>query len=242
MKERYSVTLGSLRIPKGIPLPEYDEVNEHIAKLTRDKLDVRGGFSSAWNGIVYRLISAEKYATAFSESIVNSSAPEPAERYLQDHSLFGFFTCAISSLDCLFFASYCAANLYSEAYFPIQSANDLRNISPKNVAENYRKLFPDVNISLRMQNCVSSETYREIKDRRDVLTHRGTPPRQHYFSTTNNDTPSSISANPRDLPSQWNYSIPLEVSTLRNSLDFLNDSQENLICAFRDFVVNTLAR
>ena len=205
-------------------------------------MDVRGGFSSAWNGIVYRLIGAENYAAAFNESIVNSSAPESAERYEQDHSLFGFFTCAISSLDCLFFACYCAANLYDETDFPIQSKNDLRKISPENVAKNYRKLFPDMNVSLEMQNCVSSEIYKEIKDRRDVLTHRGTPPRQHYFSTTNNDKPSTIATNPRDLPSQWNYVIPLDASALRNSLDFLNDSQESLICALRDFVVNTLAR
>lgn len=113
-----SRTLGAFHAPAGLPLAEYDAVNEHVAHRAPGNKDVWHGFASAWKGVAYRLRAAQEHAEGFRASIVaSSSAPEPNERYRQDHDLFGFVVCALSILECFFFASYCVGSMLDTTHF-----------------------------------------------------------------------------------------------------------------------------
>lgn len=230
-----SRTLGAFDAPAALPLVEYDAVSEYVSRRASGNEDVWHGFASAWNGVAYRLRAAHEHADGFRVSISASSAPEPNKRYRQDHNLFGFVVSALSTLECFFFASYCIGSLLDASRFPLSQAKDLR-FYPEDVSEQFGKAFPNDVLSSVMEVCLSSREYEQLRDLRNVLAHRGTPPRKHFLGTRNTDTPSAIPANLIDLASRWRYDFSLDPRCLDPYLAFLNKTLSQLVVEASRFV------
>jgi hypothetical protein len=231
-----SRTLGVFDAPAGLPLAEYDAVNERVSRRASGNKDVWHGFASAWNGVAYRLRAAHEHADGFRASISASSAPEPNERYRQDHDLFGFVVSALSTLECFFFASYCIGSLLDTTLFPLSRAEDLKKPYPKHVSKQFRKAFPNDVLSSEMDVCLSSHEFKQLSDLRNVLAHRGTPPRQHFLGTGNTDTPSAIPGNLVDPASGWRYDFPLDPRCLDPYQTFLDKTLSQLVIEASRFV------
>lgn len=230
-----SRTLGIFDAPARLPLAEYDAVNERVSLRASGNKDVWHGFASAWNGVAYRLRAAQEHAEGFRASISASSAPEPNERYRQDHDLFGFVVSALSTLECFFFASYCIGSLLDTTLFPLSQAKDLK-FYPKDVAEQFGKAFPNELLSSKMKDCLSSDEFKQLSDLRNVLAHRGTPPRKHFFGTGNTDKPSAIPGNLVDLASGWRYDFSLDPRCLDPYQAFLDKTLSQLVIEASRFV------
>jgi hypothetical protein len=103
-----SRTLGVFQVPAGLPVIEFDAINERVSQQSIGNKTLWHAFASAWNALAYRLRAAQEHCLAFTESVAISSAPPPPPegRYQQDHDLFAFVACTVSAIECLHFAAY----------------------------------------------------------------------------------------------------------------------------------------
>lgn len=97
--------------------------------------------------------------------------------------------------------------------FPLSRTKDLK-FYPRNVSHKFLKVFPADALTSEMEVCLSSHEFAQLTDMRNVFTHRGTPPRQHFFGTRDTETPSAIPGNQVDLASGWRYDFCLDPECL----------------------------
>jgi hypothetical protein len=228
-----SRTLGAFAAPTALPLADFDAVNERVSQQAVHDKDLWHGFASAWNGVAYRLRAALEHASSFALAISASSAPPPNERYRQDHDLFGFVISAISALECFHFAAHCMGSLLDPGLFRLTRPADLK-FYPRDVRDRFQQAFPGDSLSVAIAACLSAPEYAQLNDLRNVLGHRGTPPRLHLLST-GTDQPSAIPSNVADLASRWRYDFPLKPGCLDSYTIWLQRSVRELIIAAASF-------
>jgi hypothetical protein len=234
MNTQFCQTLGQLEIPEALPVAEYDFVNQQASQFAETEKAKWRAFASAWTAVPYRWRAMHEHASDFGKSIAKSSAPEVNERFQQDHDLFVFVTSAVSSLECFFFASYCLASLINSAGFPISNERDLK-FYPKDVAKLFQKSFPIDSITSSMSLYVAASELEVLQDLRNVLAHRGTPPRAHFLSTGPEDTPSAIPGNLKQLASSWQYNFTLETGCLDSYRSFIDKALSQLVLDLASF-------
>jgi hypothetical protein len=174
-----STTLGNFAAPAALPIAEFDAVNERVSRRSSGNGDVWHGFASAWNGVAYRLRAALEHEVAFTASLSRSSAPPPDERYGQDHDLFGFVVSAVSAVECFHFAAYCMAALVDPAGFPLTQSKNLK-FYPTDVRGRYQRVFPAETLTRVMTSTLAAPECDQLTKLRNVLAHRGTPPRMTF--------------------------------------------------------------
>jgi hypothetical protein len=228
MNTQFSQTLGQLEIPGALPVTEYDFVNQKAARFAESEKAKWYAFASAWNAVAYRWRATHEHASDFEASIAKSSSPEVNERFRQDHDLFVFVTSAVSTVECFFFASYSLASLVNPASFPISNEHDLK-FYPRDVASLFQKSFPTDSITSSMSTCLAAPELLLLQDLRNVLAHRGTPPRAHFASNGPKDTPSAIPDNLKQLASAWQYNFALEPGCLDLYRSFLDATLGQLV-------------
>jgi hypothetical protein len=213
MSNPISRTLGQLDIPKALPVAEFDLVNQRVSKYAETDKAIWHAFASAWNAVVFRWRAAHEHGSEFIRSVTKSSSPEINERFRQDHNLFVFATSAVSAIECFYFASYCFASLVDSASFPMSKQSDLR-FSRNDVVVGFQKIYSTDSITFLMASSLESSEFHELIDLRNVLAHRGTPPRLHFGSNCHKDAPSAIPRNLKELAPNWQYDFALEPSCL----------------------------
>lgn len=223
-----SRTLGAFTAPASLPVGEFDAINERVAQRSSGNKAVWHAFASAWSGLAYRLRAALEHSAAFLGSVSASSAPPAEQRYRQDHDLFAFVVCAVSAVECFHFAAYCIGSMANAAIFPFSQPSHLK-FYPRDVLDRFVQAFPGDSITAAMQSCLASPEYATLTDLRNVLAHRGTPPRQHFLSTSGPDTPSAIPANLGDLASNWRYDIELNAHCLDPYRAWLENSLRKMV-------------
>jgi hypothetical protein len=229
-----SRTLGEFQVPAGLPVIEFDAINERVSQQSVGNKTLWHTFASAWNALAYRLRAAQEHCLAFSESVGSSSAPPPEERYKQDHDLFAFVACAVSTVECFHFAAYCIGALAAPATFVLSNPSNLK-FYPRDVLACFLQAFPNQAITGVMQHCLSSPEYATLTQLRNVLAHRGTPPRQHFMSTSGPDRPSAIPSNLSDLAASWRYDLELNAGCLEPYRAWLDDSVRTLVIGAASF-------
>lgn len=234
MNTQFSRTLGQLEIPGALPVAEYDFVNQRASRFAETGKAKWHAFASAWNAVAYRWRATHEHASDFETSIAKSSSPEVNERFRQDHDLFVFVTSAVSTVECFFFASYCLASLVNSASFPISNERDLK-FYPRDVADLFQKSFPTDSITSSMSSCLAASALQVLQDLRNVLAHRGTPPRAHFASNGPEDTPSAIPDNLKQLASAWQYNFTLEPGCLDLYRSFLDAALGQLVLDLASF-------
>lgn len=67
-----SRTLGEFQVPAGLPVIEFDVINERVSQQSVGNKTLWHAFASAWNALAYRLRAAQEHCLAFSESVGTS--------------------------------------------------------------------------------------------------------------------------------------------------------------------------
>ncbi len=228
MNNAASRTLGQLDIPEALPVAEFDLINQRVSTYAETEKAKWHAFASAWNAVAYRWRATHEHGSEFVKSVTKSSSPEINERFSQDHNLFVFATSAASAIECFFFASYCFASLIDSASFSISKDSDLK-FYPHDVLARFQKTFPNELLTSSMESCLAAPEYQVLLDLRNVLAHRGTPPRVHFAGNSSEDTPSAIPGNLKHLASNWQYNFALEPTCLDSYLSFLDRTLRQLI-------------
>jgi hypothetical protein len=174
--------------------------------------------------------AALDHEQVFSASVALSTAPPPDERYRQDHDLFGFVVSSLSAIECVYFAAYCIGSLLKPTDFPLSRPASLK-FYPQDVSKRFQLAFPGDMLTDAMRAVLGDPEYKQLRDLRNVLAHRGTPPRMHFFRTSGPDTPSAIPSNLADLASTWRYNLQLNPQCLVPYRTWLEGSLDRLIKA-----------
>jgi len=115
------------------------------------------------------------------------------------------------------------------------TGRQLRALLICDVLVRFQKAFPTEAITEAMQRCLSSPEYTTLKELRNVLAHRGTPPRQTFFSTSGPDRPSAITSNLSDLATNWRYDLELNAGCLEPNRVWSEDSVRTLVIGAASF-------
>lgn len=238
MSTKTPSTSVGIMMPPMFSVPTYDGINKHLSKYMKSHELQWRSFASAWNGIAYRARAATEYDEEFTRLIAISSSPSPEERFQQENALFGFCVCALSTLECFFYATYCFASILKPTVFPISTPKDLK-FYPKDVVFKFANEFVGEAIVNEMQTCLNSPTYTELTEIRNVLTHRGAPPRK-YFMGGGEDGTVMMPSNPADLSVLWQYDFAVDHNTTQNRARWIDSSLSSLLTTTEQFCMSKL--
>lgn len=203
-----------IQYPTGFDKLTYAKVNQALAPhANAQSAQTWRVFAAAWNGIAYRLRGAQEHCARLSESLRKSSAPAPEERYVQEAALFSFYASLASALECFYLAAYCAGSLRRPALLPASKPGHLSKYS-KDVVDAFNRQFAGDPISVALDNPLSNKWWLPLFEFRNALMHRGSLPRQHFFTNVPAmERPSAVPSNPKALSDDWSYDVDLDPST-----------------------------
>jgi len=177
-------------------------------------------FSLAWNGFAFRIEACRQHNDAFTASIrAFGNAPASDQRSVQERELFAFFSTAISATETLYYGIYVVGNVLKNADFPLPQPQNL--FYPNGVAVAFRKAYPGDGLTVRLQAVSSDPYYRLMRNRRNVLSHNGQPPRNFV-----------VGGPPQD-PNWAGFAINDHTTTDR--FDWIMTAVENVLADADDF-------
>lgn len=225
--------------PKDFPAKRHDDIHECLKKY-KDTHKVEWSlFASGWNGVAYRYRAMAEYDEQFTAYMVKfGGSPPPEERYEQGKALFGFFTNAVSVIECFFFSAYCIASILKPSVFPVSRSTNLR-FYPNNVEPKFAVNFPNNPISLSMRHCLSEPTYEYMCVMRNVLSHRGVPPRRFYQGGERHGR-TTMPINPEAPSDQWQFDFSVDEQTTKMFREWLSNTLAGLMDSAYQFCTSEL--
>ena len=225
--------------PPDFPAEAHNKVHQCLNKY-KDTHGVQWSlFSLGWNGLAYRYRAMVEYDEQFTTSVKEfGNSPPFEERYKQGKALFSFFVNAVSIIDCFFFSAYCIASILKPDEFPLSKSKDLK-FYPEDVKRDFATRFPKDNLSIALGLCLDESTYKEINSIRNVLTHRGMPPRRFYRGGERN----GMATMPTNLPApsdQWQFDLPVDAQTTASRRQWLSNTLKGLMDSADDFCTHQL--
>lgn len=224
-------TVGFM-MPADFPVEGHNNVHSRLVKYKETHRAQWSSFGLGWKGVAYRYRALTECDEKFTASVQVSNSPPPEERYRQGEALFGFFVNAVSVIECFFYSAHCMASILAPTEFPVSEPRDLR-FSPETVASRFDANFPGYRLSIELKRCLDEPTYNEMRDIRNVLTHRGMPPRAFYRGGERN----GMATMPANLPApsdQWKFDLPVDAQTTASGRQWLSDILKRLIAAAND--------
>lgn len=150
--------------------------------------------AAAENGCVARVQAMRRHAADLGASLQESYAPPPDERDRQEADLFETFSNASSAVECTFIWVFAHACRLAPA---LTLADATGPMYPTDVLGRVRPAFPGAPVTAAMEEIVKAAPYQQIRNLRNVLSHRGTPGRLLAIPPS---PPRIPYENARDLP------------------------------------------
>ena len=97
--------------------------------------------------------------------------------------------------------------------------------------------FPTSPFTEILVNTINSESYQDLCEWRNALSHRGTLGRRAALSTTKS-LPSRIPANPKALPIDFDYSEELIPNLTISRMHWVINTTNEIILKFHEFIAN----
>jgi hypothetical protein len=204
-----SYALGII-MPGDFPCELYEKVRSQVTRDGNQYKSLNKLFGVGWNGVGYCYRAMDEYHQEFAESF--NKKPSHELLFYQNKSLFGFLTTAVSTIECFFFSLHFIGSIENPLGFPFEDPKLFKRLYPKEVTEEYLRYFERHVLSNKMKECVESSEYHMLNDMRDVLSHRGTFPR-NYFMGGDEDGTVTIASNPKDIPDKWKNDIQFNKNT-----------------------------
>lgn len=153
----------------------YDESARPEAGTPTDKWR---DYASARNGILYRFLTAADADEAYGQA---SALPNDVaeKRYAEEKALFAFFTSLVSLVELLCYCSFAIGAMANGAVFPLATEQERRCVNPQRAKNKFVSAYGAEAITRALKNLLS--TYKEANELRNVLSHRGAPPRKVFL-------------------------------------------------------------
>ncbi len=137
-------------------------------------------FALSHNAILWRFRSAvdadETYRLAY---LLPDVSGDTEKRYAQERALFEFFAALVSTAEVLCYCSYAIAGMANDTAFPLVTEKDRRSVDPQLTKEKFAATYPTEAITATLDGMLN--TYADANKMRNVLSHRGSPPRATYL-------------------------------------------------------------
>lgn len=173
-----ALSTNGLTMPDEFPVASYEAIHRKVTPFSGTNNEVYGQFAGAWNAISYRYRALADCDELFTASIsTHGAAPNAMERYRQERDLFGFFSNGFSTFEAFFYAVFATGAFIQPAVFLIATPADQQRITASRTIEAYARAFPNDAIIARLQQITNDTAYKELRDIRNVLTHRSAPGR-----------------------------------------------------------------
>lgn len=232
--------------PKDFPAKRYNNIHKCINEY-KDTHDDQNGllkaqrslFRLGWNGLAYRYRAMAEYDEQFTTYIKKfGNSPPPEERYQQGKAFFGFFANAVSVIDCFLYSTYYIASILKPDAFPLpKSATSV--FYPASVASKFSENFPSDKLTKQIANCLNADDYRRMKKMRNVLSHRGMPPRRFYAGGERNGM-ATMPINPEASSDQWQFDFSVDERTTKMFREWLSDTLKGLVDSAEKFCASKL--
>ena len=207
----------TLCIPLGryIPLPEYDELNKMAWSAHLSATDARA-FGQGWLGMAQRALGASKHYDAFAVAIKNGTNASHLESYEQDEHFFGFVTNATAAAENLIYAALALSYGLKGA---TPTAKELR-VNRDDALKAVIRSSVLAEFGLQLEKQVDDEIARTLFEMRDVVLHRGRPPRNQYVGGPYSGK-ATVASNPKAPSEEWDNDFVFDVSCLDAWADWL---------------------
>jgi hypothetical protein len=227
-------------VPSDFPSETYEKISRLLVKYKDTNSKQWMSFGLGWNGLAYRFRAMAEYDEQYTSSIKSfGNSPPFEERYKQGNALFGLFVNAVSIIECCFYSTYWVGAILEPSRFP--SNAEVIKLYPKNVADKFNATFPGDALTKQMIHCVHERTYDDMKDIRDVLSHRGMLPRRFYGGGERSGK-ATIPTNPKDLSDKWQYDFPIDESTTEVRRQWIANELKVLVSTIHKFCERKLPR
>lgn len=217
----------------------YDDVRKIVATTRHEHDRAWRSFAVAWGAVLYRVQAAQEANDAFFSSVRVSAAPQPEERFIQEKLLFDFFASACSSVECLYFASYCIGAILDADAFPMDFPKNLRKY-PHEISEAFGNSFPNERLTEVLDRTHKSDEFEALRDYRNFLSHRGSLPRHTYLGGEK-DHATYVPANPLELSDRWVYEFEVTDSLTTDASKWLEMTLLDCISELRSFTRDYLS-
>jgi hypothetical protein len=205
---------AGLTLPPDFPKAALQELERQVGLLDEkyrrqnamQPCDEWRAFASACNGIKARFRAMADADQLYKKTVPAGGATHE-DVYQQDSALFTFFTAAVSTLETACFLAFAMGAQLQPTGFPMKTEANLREIVPAKVAAKFTLLYPKEPLTLAVKALVSDADFQILKETRNVLSHRGNPPR--HFHVEINIGPGlphqhKYIGGPKGDPPKWN--------------------------------------
>jgi hypothetical protein len=192
-------------IIQNFPQKEYEAIHSILSSKYAERKEYEH-FAGAWNAVAYRYKATVDHGQDFIELLkLHGTAPQPEKRYLQEKALFDHF---------------------SSEYFAINDSTDQRKISPETTKKTFQKVFPDEQITKTLIESISDPEFENIRNTRNILTHRTSPGRKIYLNIGKDESP----------PTEWKLNNkPLDEFIVKSNEENMKRLLNNLLNAGEEF-------
>lgn len=176
-------------------------------------------FVGAWNAISFRYLTLCDEGDAYTAAI---QAPNAAagleERYRQERHLFGFFSAGFSAFEAYFYGLFAIGAILVPAAFPLASPKEQQSVSPNSTNRTYLTAFAGDQVIAAFHAAFQDAAYVELKEVRNILTHRAAPGRTIFISVGRDNPPTRWKINDIALDQNTAASRRADVARLLGAL------------------------
>jgi hypothetical protein len=180
---------NGLIVPDDFPFAQYESIHAVIVSKQAGHA-LYGHYAGAWNAMAYRFRASIDYSEYFVASLrAHGSEPKPEERYIQERTLFDFFSSGFSVFESTFYGLYTIGAFLAPATFHLASERDQQQVTPNRTKDSYAHAFHGDPILVAFATLFADPEYQQWREIRNVLTHRTAPGRRIYVSIGTEDAP-----------------------------------------------------
>jgi hypothetical protein len=152
-------------------------------------------FSGAWNALSIRYLAFTGHGDEFTRLITQPAAAgaEPQLRYQQENHLFGLFSNGFSAFEAYFYGMFAVGALIRPGDFLLTTPKEQQGVSPSSTGAAYRQSFAGDPVMAAFDGVFQDASYRELREVRNILTHRTAPGRRIYVGIDSDE----------ELPARW---------------------------------------
>lgn len=171
-----------MQMPKDFASAPYEAVSLRVSGKNQTHLDSLVQFAAAWNAVRHRFLSCTEHSEAFTKAIKEAGTPGVTPQtadmwHAQQKELFDFFMNGLATIENVCYGLFAVGSILDAQQFPIVTENNLRDINTKLTACKFVAVFPNEVVTSALQQLITSQEFKDWRDIRRVLFHRGLPGR-----------------------------------------------------------------
>jgi hypothetical protein len=128
-------------------------------------------YMAAWNAVAYRFHAMAEHDENFRTSLSTKGFDD---RYVQERELFGFFVTGLSAIEAFGYGLHFLLSIAYPANFPVDKRRD---ITIPLTTRCLQATKPDEPLTSCLHSLLDNQKFKDWKEIRDILAHRGAPGR-----------------------------------------------------------------